>query len=342
MKILYELIGIIIFIALVITSQWMVGRVGAYYQRHDTLEEQRAREYLSVISVPTIENCARWELQDFHVFGPDSLFYHMGTFTMNTMPARTFYASVTVWCEGKDASGRVVRQQKLLNLEIDKISGRGVNYKVISSEPLGLGRQFLTWLGISVFLPLVCILIMLLICGMIPALFVYLISKPRLIGLFHLLFTVFVVGYTASVCFGSTLAIVVCEVGFLPVLIAGVLLLLGRTDLLSQASVNIGLFLAWTIALFGVGFMLWKVVPYIATGTWDWFRWLGGISNDVTLLSCLQIWFFIKLRIAERAASIGSLVPVSSSGDITPHDDNCGGNISSRGYCNVESGIVSV
>jgi len=96
------------------------------------------------------------------------------------------------------------------------------------------------------------------------------------LGFFMLLVSVPIAGYEGFVCFGSWLAVITCVGAWLPVAVAGILLIFGGTELLARGAVGTGLLLLWLLFLGIAALLLWKVVPYSVESSAIWFRWLVG------------------------------------------------------------------
>jgi len=58
------------------------------------------------------------------------------------------------------------------------------------------------------------------------------------LGFFMLLVSVPIAGYEGFVCFGSWLAVITCVGAWLPVAVAGILLIFGGTELLARGAVR--------------------------------------------------------------------------------------------------------
>lgn len=171
-------------------------------------------------------------------------------------------AEITFWCDGLDDQGRLARVHGRLWHVSDGRHGWHVD------GPLSFGRQFLTWLGITLFCVFAVFATMLAIvtqagCGHragVSVAWVCLLPTA---------------GFVAADCFGSVQAAWVAVGALLPFYIWLSALLLGARWA-RRASGAIVAAVVCALCLVAAWFLLSRVVPYVAIGTLNWFDWLFG------------------------------------------------------------------
>ena len=180
----------------------------------------------------------------------------------------TYAVHVPFWCEGIDGKGGVVRKRCQLNFSVRV----GPDGKAFSEEAtawddqgaLTFTRQFWTWVGVVLG---VMAIVVFFGAGNSEEVFVR--------GTIAWVLLLPIAGYAARVCFGSWPAVAVCLVTLAPPYAWATARITGSAWAGNVGGV-MGMVVVWAIFMAGGGWLLWKVVPYVARGTMGWFQWLFG------------------------------------------------------------------
>ena len=181
----------------------------------------------------------------------------------------TYTVSVPFWCEGIDGNGQVVRKRCQLKISGVRVtpSGKAFTEDLPTWDdqgPLTFMRQFWTWVGVVLG---VMAIVVFFGAGNSEEVFVR--------GTIAWVLLLPIAGYAARVCFGSWPAVAVCLVTLAPPYAWATARITGSAWAGNAGGV-MGMVVVWAIFMAGGGWLLWKVVPYVARGTMGWFQWLFG------------------------------------------------------------------
>jgi hypothetical protein len=121
--------------------------------------ESTASVFVDNFLAPTAENQRKWGLSDVQLLGVPRK--QVTVEKVGDSP-ETHEAVINVWCQGKNASGTVVKRQRTLTLKLLKEEGKPMqvqSHEFTSDEELSFGRQLLSWLVVAALGPVVVCII---------------------------------------------------------------------------------------------------------------------------------------------------------------------------------------
>jgi hypothetical protein len=233
-------------------------RLDALAQQQAVIEE--AKRTVKSLLAPQVTK--QLGLEKVRIFGPND-----PEVEDVPSPTETYRSVQQFWCDGLRPDGTVARLRCRAEMQF-KVTGEKtaclISPPVLRADgPLSFGRQFSTWVGVTLGCLVLVLLYTVWLMGWKGAsVLAWIVLLPAS-------------GYAAFVCFGSAMAVVVCLVSLTPLYVWATAAGLGA-EWAREAPGVAGIAIVWVLALGVAGLLLWKAVPYVVRGTAGWFGWLFG------------------------------------------------------------------